>query len=189
MSEKKVVRRSVAIALGIVCIIVAVGLTGAFTILATMTNTKSPQNSQSALQSWTEGNFSFNLNASNNTSYTIPTGGFRSVTITIDAWSLTSTNAFQVFIGFITANATVDYQIYYANSGPLHPSMPIPINPPPWWYGSGIFSWPASFRQTYEVSFSEIMVWIWNNSTSAENPTISPSATALWGNVYYYLTA
>jgi hypothetical protein len=179
MSEKKVVRRSVAIALGIICIILAVGLIGA---LALLTPT---HNSQSNLQSWTEGSFYFNLTQGHDMNSTIPTEGFRSVTITIDSWG--SLDAYQVFIGFITANTTLDYHVYDVQPLTLNPIVPLPPRAPPWWgwdpyiciYSNGTTSigTPCYFRQTYEITFSKIMVWIWNNSTNE-----------LWGNVYYYLT-
>jgi hypothetical protein len=185
MSEKKVVGRNVAVALGIMCIILAVGLTGALTIL-TSANTKSSQDTQTDLQSWTEGNLYFNLTSGQDTNFTIPTAGYNSVTITIDAVSPGPTGqGFQVFIGFITANTTVDYQVYEATSYPQNP--PLPATPfgyifPPWSYYRGYSNWPASFRQTYEATFSKITVWIWNNST------LLTTATPVWGNVYYYLT-
>jgi hypothetical protein len=193
MSEKKVVGRRIAIALGIICIILAVGLIGAFALLTQKTDNGS-QNSQNNLQGWTEGNFYFNLTSGQDINFTIPTAGYGSVTITIDAWSLAPLSGgtlgighgFQVFIGFITANTTVDYQVYDNESYALNP--PLPATPvgfiwPPWSYFSGYLHWPASFRQTYEVTFSKIMVWIWNNCTQ-----LSPS-TPVWGNVYSYLTA
>jgi hypothetical protein len=125
---------------------------------------------------WAEGNLAFNLNATNNTSITVPTGGFRSVTITIYA-SVNSPpdTPFQVFIGLITADTILDYHVYDAQAYFPFPPMPIPINPAPW-YGVTPLTSP-SLKQTYDVSFSKIMVWIWNNSTSR-----------IWGNIYYYLT-
>ena len=183
MSEpkpKKMVRRSVAIALGIICIILAASLVGALAIL----NTKSSQNTQGDIQSWTEGTFYFNLTSLQDINFTIPTAGFGSVTITINAWSAGRVGfGFQVFIGFMTANTTVDYQIYDAQSYPQYPQYPS-VNPatilPPWWYT--LFSLPVSFRQTYDVSFSNIMVWIWNNCTAFS------TSPPIWGDVYYYLT-
>ena len=186
MSEKKVVRRSVAIALGITCIILAVGLLGAFAILTPMINTKSSQNSQSDLQSWTEGNFYFNLTSCQDINFTIPTAGFGSVTITIDAWSWIDGRGFQVFIGFMIANTTVHYQVYDAQSypqNPIYPPTPVGYIFPPWSYYRSYVHWPASFRQIYEVTFSKIMVWIWNNCTAFS------TSEPIWGNVYYYLTA
>jgi hypothetical protein len=176
MSEKKVVRRSVVVALGAICIVLAASLIGAFAILST----KSSQNSQSDLQSWTEGSFYFNLTSDMDINFTIPTAGFSSVTITIDALCPLSSPygvGFQVFIGFITSNTTIDYTVYDAQS---YPQTVMPFaQVAPWYYYN--FK-PASFKQTYEVSFSNIIVWIWNNST------VFSTSPPIWGNVYYYLT-
>jgi hypothetical protein len=190
MSEKKVARRSVTIALGIICIALAASLIGAFALLTPTTNIKSSQDSQIDLQGWTEGSFYFNLTSGQDINSTITTAGFRSVTITIDA--LTSPDVglpgpgFEVFIGFMTANTTVDYQVYDASSYPQNPPPPpTPVGYifPPWSYFSGYSHWQASFRQTYEVTFSKIIVWIWNNCT------LFSTSEPIWGNVYYYLTA
>jgi hypothetical protein len=194
MSEKKVVGRRIAIALGITCIILAVGLIGAFALLKQTSTTDSSPNSQNSLQGWTEGNSYFNLTGGQDVNFTISTAGFSSVTITIDAWSSTPVSGgtlgaghgFQVFIGFITANTTVDYQVYDVQSyayNPPPPPTPVGFIWPPWSYFSGYLHWPASFRQTYEVTFSKIMVWIWNNCT------LLSTSTPVWGNVYSYLTA
>lgn len=184
MSEKKIVSVRIAIALGIICIILAAGLIGAFTLLE-RTNATDSQNSQNNLEVWTEGNSYFNLTSNQDINFTIPTAGFRSVTITIDAWSLHAGQGFQVFIGFMTANTTVDYQVYYAQSYPQNPPMPAtPVGYifPPWSYYRGYSHWPASLRQTYNVTFSKIMVWIWNNCTAFS------TSVPIWGNVYDYLT-
>ena len=185
MSEKKIVGRNVAIALGIVCIVLAAGLTGALALLSSA-NTKSSQGTQTDLQDWNEGNFSFNLTSGEDINFTISTAGFSSVTITIDALNPAITGqGFQVFIGFMTANTTVDYQVYDAQSYPQNPPLPpLPIGYvfPPWSYYKGFLVWPASFRQTYEATFSKIIIWIWNNSTAFT------TAEPVWGNVYYYLT-
>jgi hypothetical protein len=194
MSEKKVVGRRVAIALGIIGIVLAVVLVGAFALLIQTNGNGSSQNSQNNLQGWTEANFYFNLTSGQDMNLTIPTAGFRSVTITIDAWSRTPASGgtlgvghgFRVFIGFMTANTTVDYQVYDAQSyaqNPPFPPVPFGFTWPPWSYFSGYLHWPASFRQTYEVTFSKIMVWIWNNCT------LFATSTPVWGNVYGYLTA
>lgn len=180
--ERKTTRNAIVIALGIICIILAASLIGAFALL----NTKSSP--QTDLQGWTEGNFYFNVTSDQNINFTISTAGFSSVTITIDAWSSVSTSpypGFEVFIGFMTVNTTVDYQVYAAQSYPVNPPLlPTPVGYiyPPWSYYMGYLHWPASFKQTYEVTFSKIMVWIWNNATA-----FSPSEP-IWGNVYYYLT-
>jgi hypothetical protein len=183
MSEKKVVRRSVAIALGIICIILAFGLIGAFTLF----NTRSSQDSQTDLQSWTEGSHYFNLTSGQDINFTIPTAGFSSVTITVDALSPGfDGHVFEVFIGFMTANTTVDYQIYDAQSSPQNYNYP--LNPwafsQPWSWIRGYQHWPASFKQTYEVTFSKIMIWMWNQANNTTALTLEP----IWGNVYYYLT-
>jgi hypothetical protein len=58
MSEKKIVRRSVAVALGIICIILAVSLVGAFDYYVPMINDKNTnlQNQINQLQMWLDGN-------------------------------------------------------------------------------------------------------------------------------------
>jgi hypothetical protein len=181
MSERRAVKRSVAVALGIVCIILAGGLVGASALL----NTRSSQGSQNDVQSWTEGSFFFNLTSDESMNFTVPTGGFRSVTITIDAWSLYVNSGFKVFIGFMILNTTVDYQVYSAESYPQNPpilALPVGYVFPPWSYYRGFLHWPASFKQTYEVTFSKIMVWVWDNCTAFS------TAEPVWGNVYYYLT-
>jgi len=74
MSEKKMVRRSVAIALGIICILLVVGLAGAVAIYMPMINDKDTKISSQAsqisslqaqnnqLQTWLDGNASQNAN-------------------------------------------------------------------------------------------------------------------------------
>jgi hypothetical protein len=74
MSEKKVVRRSVAIALGIVCIILAVGIVGAIanytSVISGKDNTISSQDSQisnlqaqnNQVQTWLDGNKTYCAN-------------------------------------------------------------------------------------------------------------------------------
>jgi len=183
MNEKKVVTRSVAIALGIITIVLVAGLVGAFAFF----NARFSHDSQTTLQSWTEGDFYFNLTNHQDVNFTILTAGFSSVTITIDA--LTSQNTsyppleeFSVFIGFITVNTTVDYQEYEAKPYSLEIATPLaPYTPPPWSALRGYLHFPASFRQTYNVAFSKIMVWIWES-------TAFYAWAAIWGNVYYYLT-
>jgi hypothetical protein len=74
-SEKKVVGRTVAIALGIICIVLAVGLVGAIadyrSIIGNKDNTISTQGSQiSNLQTWLSGNITTNTNYVNSHSYT-----------------------------------------------------------------------------------------------------------------------
>jgi hypothetical protein len=178
MSEKKVVRRSVAIALGIICIILAVSLAGALAYYESMTNTKSSEE-QINPNTWTEGTFSFTLDATNSTKYTIPTGGFRSLTITIIAahHSNPILNAFQVFIGSFINDTIIDYQTYDALSFIVFPPPAILPGSAPW------TSWARklgfeSLEQTLEIHSSEIVVWIWDNST-----------VDIWGDIYYYLGA
>ena len=185
MDEKKVARRSVTIALGTVCIILFASLIGAFVFFMS-TNTRSSQKSRNDPENWFEGDYYFNLTSNQNINFTIPTAGFSSVTITIDAVSAgLAGNGFQVFTGFIISNTTVDYQVYdaqsYAQIVP-YPAVPIGYVFPPWSYFSGFSHWPASFKQTFDVTFSKIMLWIWNNSTAFS------ASPPLWGNVYYYLT-
>jgi hypothetical protein len=176
MGEQKVVKRSFAIALGIICIILTVGLVGASAYCESMINTKSSQDSQTTLQSWTEGNFSFSLDPGNNMSYTISTGGFRSLSITIAAYFYPMDQAeaaFQVFVGFIVANATVRYQVCDVLPKPVFPASFLPPGFPPWF---PYLRKAISFAQTFEVDSSEVMFWIWNNSTFP-----------IWGTLLYYI--
>jgi hypothetical protein len=172
MSEPKV------IALGIICVILAVGLVGALAYSESIINTKS---SQDQTPSWTEGNFGFNLNATNDTSYTIPTGGFRSLTIMISAshsaFESPIANVFQVFVGFMVNETLVGYQVYDVLSVPVFPMATILPGSAPWTSESRMTT-AGSFEQTFEIQSSAIMVWIWDNST-----------VNISGSVYYYLTA
>lgn len=186
--ETKITRKKLAIAFGIICIVLIVALVGVLAYSELIINNKSSPDQATDL-SWTEGSFCFNLTSCEDVNFTIPTAGFRSVTITVDAWSSDNPNnplpEFPVFIGFMTANTTVDYQVYDAQ--PYSQNLPMPFIPPgymfpPWSYFAGYLHWPASLKQTYDVTFSEIMVWIWNKCNA-----FSPSAP-IWGNVCYYLT-
>ena len=118
---------------------------------------------------WIEGNFGFNLAPSKYTILNITVTGFRTVTIRIIAYSI-DTHNFQLSIlpkirDFICDR--LDYNV--ASHTPFKP----PILPPYPWY----FEDPASFKMTYEVTFSELMIGIYNPSTSYN----------LWGNIFYYL--
>jgi hypothetical protein len=115
---------------------------------------------------WLEGNASFNLSPNGDWSISIPTTGFRTITITIRAYS-NDAHKFQVLIRFI---GIVDEKLEVVKSE--IPLIFVPPNPPPWKTVS-----PANFRNTYEITFSKLIVWIWNNSTSYN----------LSGAIYYHL--
>lgn len=172
--ETKTGRKRVVIALGIICVVLAVGLVGALAYSESIINANSSQGQATSL-GWTEGILAFSLKPTDDTSYTISTGGFRTVTITIESYNGNENDAFQVFIGFISANTTLSWQVYDAESWGLH-TWAVPVNGPPWYVET---VYPLnSFRQTYDVTFSQVQVWIWNNST-----------VRILGNIYYYLTA
>lgn len=119
---------------------------------------------------WQEGNFSFNLGLNKYVSLNITTVGFRIVTIRILAYSIDA-HKFQLTI-MPKVTGSICNRLDYAVSSHT-PFIPAVIPYPPWQYVQ-----PANFKETYEVAFSELMVGIYNNSTSRD----------LWGTVYYYLT-
>jgi hypothetical protein len=198
MSEKKLTGRKIVVALGIACIILVAGLVGTAAanyrprmgedkIISSLISQISDLRNQIAsikaqingIQSWTEGTFNFTLAHGKNTKFTISTGGFRSVTIAISSFYNYTPTVYRVFIGFITVNETLNYQEYTVQAFcPAFPSHPGPgANLPPWWW-TRYWAGATNFTQTYNVSFSKITVWIWDNSTTS----------GIFGNVYYYLT-
>lgn len=198
MSEKKLVGRKIVVVLGIACIILVAGLAGTAAayyrpgrdedktisslksqILDLRNQIASLRSQISGSQSWTEGVFNFTLGHGENTRFTISTGGFRSVMISISSFYNYTPTVYQIFIGFITANETLNYQVHTVQAfSPAFPSHPGPgANLPPWWWAA-YWAQATGFTQTYDVSFSKITVWIWNNSTTS----------GIFGNVYYYLT-
>jgi len=118
---------------------------------------------------WSEGNFSFSLGPNENKRFNISAKGFETLTLYIKAWSR-DVHSFQVYLGFLVNGERADEQVVTIRS--YSPLVIMIIPPQPWGWG-----WPANFRRTYSVTFSELIVWIWNNSTSY----------ALWGNIYYHL--
>ena len=174
-TQTKIDRKRIIIAVGIICAVLVVGLIGALAYSYSLKANSSQD--QATNVNWTEGSFAFSLKPTNNTVYVIPTGGFRTVTITIDTYNYVGYLAFQVFIGFITDNTTLNGQLYGVVSRWFPHPDPIPINPPPW-YSDNFTAPPSDFTQTYVVTFSQIEVMIWNNSTGN-----------IGGNLYYYLTA
>jgi len=118
---------------------------------------------------WREGNYSFSLNPGGYTSLNISTIGFRIVTIRILAYSI-DTHKFQLSIMPKVTGSICNRLDYVVSS---HSPFITPIPPPYPWY----FEKPANFKETYEVAFSELMVGIYNNSTT----------NTLWGTIYYYL--
>jgi hypothetical protein len=156
----------------------AVGLVGSLAYSESIIHNRSSQNQT---PSWTEGRFSFSINATDNVKPSIPTGGFRSLTIMISAshsaFDSPIANAFQVLVGSIVHDTLVDYQVYDLLSMPIFPQETILPGSAPWTSTSRT---PAagSFEQTMEIHSSEVMVWIWNNST-----------VNIWVTLYYYLTA
>ena len=117
---------------------------------------------------WNEGNLSFSLKPNGDRNFIISAMGFETLTLYIKAWSR-DFHKFQVFLGFCVDGGIVDWQVVTVES---HPPIPVPPPRPPW---GG--TWPANFRRTYSVTFSELIVWIWNNSTSYD----------LSGQVFYHL--
>jgi len=118
---------------------------------------------------WREGNYSFSLNPGGYTSLNISTTGFRIVTIRILAYSY-DTHKFQLSIMPKVTGSICNRLDYVVSS---HSPFITPILPPYPWY----FEKPANFKETYEVAFSELVVGIYNNSTT----------NTLWGTIYYYL--
>jgi len=118
---------------------------------------------------WNEGNLSFSLKPNGDKNFTISAMGFETLTLYITAWSWYG-HSFQVYLGFCVDGRIADEQVVTVES--RIPLVFVPPTRPPW--GT---AWPANFRRTYSVEFSELIVWIWNNSTSYD----------LWGQVYYHL--
>jgi len=118
---------------------------------------------------WKEGNYSFSLNPGGYTSLNIPTIGFRTVTIRILAYS-TDTHKFQLSIEPKVTGSICDRLDCVVSSHT--PFVPLIIPPYPWYNDK-----PANFKQSYEITFSELMIGIYNNSTT----------NTLWGTIYYYL--
>ena len=119
---------------------------------------------------WREGNCSFSLNPKGYTSFNISTTGFRTVTIRILAYSI-DTHKFQLSIMPKVTGSICNRLDYVVSS---HTPFVILIEPPPYpWYNV----MPANFKETYEVAFSELMIGIYNNSTT----------NTLYGTLYYYL--
>jgi hypothetical protein len=118
---------------------------------------------------WREGNCSFSLNPGGYTSFNIFTTGFRTVTIRILAYSI-DTHKFQLSIMPKVTGSICNRLDYVISS---HTPFVILIVPPYPWYNV----MPANFEKTYEVAFSELMIGIYNNSTT----------NTLYGTLYYYL--
>lgn len=114
---------------------------------------------------WTEGVFNFSLTPWGNVNFNITTGGFRKLAIGINAWSQDN-HRFYVLISPMILDETVDPIVYVLESNHQR------LN----W--TGIWGIGPGFFKIYEVAFSELMVWIFNNSTSY----------GLNGEVHYYLT-
>ena len=113
---------------------------------------------------WCEGNFSFSLSPNENERFNISAKGFETLTIYIKAWSRDA-HSFQVYLGFLVDGGRADEQVVTVKSYPYAIRWP----PPPWG------SWTeANFRMTYSVTFSELIVWIWNNSTCLLYTSPSP---------------
>ena len=180
--QSKTIRKRIVIAMGI-GVMLAISLASVLAYSA-LSSTKS---SQDQTLSWTESSYSFDLNATNNAEFSISTGGFRTLTIMVSALTLTGISVgnglvefgptvFQVLVGSVVMGNIVDYHIYSAKS--------VYIFPPPFLF-PGMAPWtetlnsPAanSFEQTFQIHSSEMLIWIWNNST-----------VNISGNVYYYLT-
>jgi hypothetical protein len=118
---------------------------------------------------WREGNYSFSLNPKGYTSFNISTTGFRIVTIRILAYSI-DRHKFQLSIMPKVTGSICNRLDYVVSS---HTPFAILIVPPYPWYNV----MPANFKETYEVAFSELMIGIYNNSTT----------NTLYGTLYYYL--
>jgi hypothetical protein len=82
---------------------------------------------------------------------------------------------FQVFVGSIVNDTITDYQVYGVPSLMIHPPSILEGMPPWAWLWE---EYGEPFEQTFEIHSSQVMVWLWNNSTGN-----------IFGNVYYYLTA
>jgi hypothetical protein len=113
---------------------------------------------------WREGNYSFSLNPGGYTSFNISTTGFRTVTIRVFAHSDWGHKFYLSIMPKVTGSIC-DRLVYVVSS-----QLTIPLIPP---YSAV----PANFKETYEVAFSELMIGIYNNSTT----------NTLWGTIYYYL--
>ena len=195
MSERKIGGRKIAVFAGIACIVLVAGLFG--TVAASRLPMRNEGNIISSLisqisalrneiaslkaqindtQSWSEGVFNFNLRKGANTQFTISTGGFRTVSISISSYYNSTPTAYRVFVGFITANQTLNDQQYTVQA--FSPSFLVggPTRIP--WFSTAYWAEATGLTQTYNVSFSKVTVWIWDNSTTS----------GIYGNVYYYLT-
>jgi len=196
VSERKISGRRIAVVLGVVCVILVAGVveTAAATnrlpqmnrnrlmsslisqISALRKEVASLEAQINDTQSWSEGVFNFNLTKGANTQFNISTGGFRTATISISSYCDNST-VYRVFIGFITANQTLSDQQYTVQTfSTFFPGLPRPPLQP--WFWTAYYAQATGFTQTYNVSFSKITVWIWDNSTTSR----------INGGVYYYLT-
>lgn len=128
----------------------------------------SPAKSVTINGNWTEGGFSFSLAPDEYTqNLTITTGGFKTITISVDA-SYTGSEI-QIFIGYLSGNDIVGRCIENVQTF-LYPMI---LYYP--WYND---LWQPIFRQSYEVTSPQMMFCIWNNSTSHGSG----------GNLYYYLS-
>ena len=119
---------------------------------------------------WTEGCLDFKLLAYNCTNLVIPTAGFKTLTVYIRASSVDA-HPFQIYQYFLIERRIVDTEISSATSDLKCPFAGPPPPPEPPYF-------PANFKRTYDVTFSEFVIVIWNNSTKA-----------LQGTIYYYLSS
>jgi hypothetical protein len=120
---------------------------------------------------WSEGNYSFNLPPNGDVNFNISTRGFKTVTIYVYAApSYFVVYKFQLLVGFGIENKIIDYEVHTV---PAYITIHL-LPPPPWACKVD----KPNFEKTYNITFSRLTVWIWNNSTDY----------GLSGTVYYYLS-
>jgi len=138
-----------------------------------------PTKSVTTNRNWTEGSFNFSLPANGVTgNFTITAAGFKTITISLDAWSFGWANdsEIQVFIGYLSGNDFVDERVESAFARqPVLVPLIVP-EPQPWYYS---VSKPI-FKQSYEVASPQMMLCIRNNSTAGYSAS---------GRLYYYLSS
>jgi hypothetical protein len=122
-----------------------------------------------------EGNFGFSLGTSqyvnSSQNFNISTAGYRDITIKIKAFSM-DVHSFQVLIDFISVGADDPTVQIISSNSPIY-AFPGPPGSPSWYP-----RWEVNFKQTYEITSSQVMIWVWNNSTS----------NSLGGTLNYYLS-
>ena len=118
-----------------------------------------------------EGSYDFSLLPNEDINWTIPTAGFKTLAIRVQAYSI-DCHDFQIYVAFKIKGEIVDDAVYTVHSETPFGILIVP--PEPWGW-----THPAEFEKILLISFTEITIWIWNNSTSYD----------LWGSIYYYLTA